>query len=336
VSENTLNPDRILQFPFAFAAPLIIEAAVRHGVFDALDAGPRGLDDLVQATGASLRGLRALLNGLVGIDLARKEGEAYALTPESAAYLVSTKPEYLGGIFRHVSRQLLPNWLGLADSVRSGRPSLSVNREQGGAEFFREFVEDLFPRMHPAARVLAQELRLSQARSPVSVLDLAAGSAVWSITLAEASPHVRATVVDWPEVLPVAKRVTARHGVADRFRFVAGDVLSADYGSGHQVAVLGHILHSEGPQRSREILRRVFGALAPGGSVAIAEFLVDEDRSGPSHALVFAVNMLVHTDEGDAFTFGEIAAWLQEAGFAEPRLLEAPAPSPLILAQKPT
>ena len=45
--------------------------------------------------------------------------------------------------------------------------------------------------------------------------------------------------------------------------------------------------------------------------------------------------MLVNTDTGDTFTFKEIAAWLAEAGFVTPRTLEAPGPSPLILANKP-
>jgi hypothetical protein len=39
----------------------------------------------------------------------------------------------------------------------------------------------------------------------------------------------------------------------------------------------------------------------------------------PAHALIFAVNMLVHTDEGDAYTFGEIGGWLRDAGFIDSR-----------------
>jgi hypothetical protein len=45
--------------------------------------------------------------------------------------------------------------------------------------------------------------------------------------------------------------------------------------------------------------------------------------------------MLVNTEEGDVFTFDEIAGWLRDAGFADPRTLDSPGPSPLILATKP-
>jgi hypothetical protein len=53
------------------------------------------------------------------------------------------------------------------------------------------------------------------------------------------------------------------------------------------------------------------------------------------HTLIFAVNMLVNTDEGDTFTFAEMSAWLREAGFVNPRLLNVPSVSPLVLADKP-
>ena len=103
------------------------------------------------------------------------------------------------------------------------------------------------------------------------VLDLAAGSGVWGIVLAKKSPQVRVTAVDWPDVLKVTRKVAERHGVAERFTFAAGDLLQANFGSGHQVATLGHILHSEGESRSRELIKKTFDALAPGGSLVAAE-----------------------------------------------------------------
>jgi hypothetical protein len=142
--------------------------------------------------------------------------------------------------------------------------------------------------------------------------------------------------VDWPGVLPVTERVAERHGVADRFTFVAGDLDSADFGKGHQIAALGHILHSEGIERSKALLKKTFAALAPGGTIAIAEWLVNDDRNGPPPGLIFAVNMLVNTEHGDTFSFAEISRWLSAAGFVNPRLVdELQCPSPLILATKP-
>ena len=98
---------------------------------------------------------------------------------------------------------------------------------------------------------------------------------------------------------------------------------------------LGHILHSEGAARSKALLEKTFNALAPGGTIAIAEFLVNADRTGPVGGLIFGVNMLVNTDTGDTFSFEEISEWLREAGFVDARTINTHGPSPLILATKP-
>jgi hypothetical protein len=52
-------------------------------------------------------------------------------------------------------------------------------------------------------------------------------------------------------------------------------------------------------------------------------------------SLIFAVNMLVNTDDGDCYSFSELRGWLEDAGFRNARTLEAHGPSPLVLADKP-
>jgi ubiquinone/menaquinone biosynthesis C-methylase UbiE len=333
--KKKLAPDRIMQMAWGYAPPLIIEAAVNHGVFDSLAQSPKTTQQLARKTRASERGLTAILNALVGLQLLARKGNRYALTPESAAFLVSTRPSYHGMFFHHTTRHLIPKWLQIIDVVRTGKPAAAVNSKRDGAKFFAKFVESLFPLSYAAASALGGHLRISKAKAPVNVLDIAAGSGVWGIALARQSARVRLTAVDWPEVLKVTERVARRHGVGDRLTKIPGDILKVNYGNGHHVATLGHILHSEGRDRSRRLLKKVYDALSPGGTIAIMEFVVNRDRTGPPMSLLFAVNMLVNTQAGDTFSFEEIRGWLREAGFKNPRLLQVPAVSPLVLAAKP-
>ena len=53
-------------------------------------------------------------------------------------------------------------------------------------------------------------------------------------------------------------------------------LLEADFGTGCDIATLGHILHSEAEDRSRKLLKKTFRALKSGGVIAIAEWLVNE------------------------------------------------------------
>ena len=65
-------------------------------------AGRRRLKETADATGASERGLRAVMNVLVALIFLQRMG-AYTLTPESETFLVSTKPCFQGGLLKHAS-----------------------------------------------------------------------------------------------------------------------------------------------------------------------------------------------------------------------------------------
>jgi len=335
-AQLAVTPARLLQFAWGFAVPLIVDAAVRNGLFDALSRGPKTADALAAEAKISHRGARAALNALTSVELLNKDADGrYALTPESAAFLVSTSPSFMGGMFRHASVQLMPRWLTLNEVVRTGRPAPYAGEEDSRSAHFRELVEDILPLSSPAAHALAEALVSETEGAPVRVLDVGAGSGIWGIALARRSPGVRVTAVDWAGVLEVTKDFAARFGVGDRLETRAGDMFEVDFGADYQIAVLGQILHSFSEVRGRTLLTKLYEALAPGGAIAIAEFLVDEARATQTNSLIFAVNMLVNTTQGDAYSFAEIAAWLKEAGFENLRTMDAPGPAPLILANKP-
>jgi ubiquinone/menaquinone biosynthesis C-methylase UbiE len=334
--KGQVTPERLMQFGFAYAPPLIIGAAVSNKVFDSLASGTKTVAQLSKETGAPARGLRAIMNALVGLELLKKDRhQKYSLMPESEAFLLSNKTGTLAGFFAMVSTHLLPDWLHLSEAVKTGAPPIALNQEATGPEFFSVLVENIIPMSYPAAVTLGQSLGLAKKRGPVRVLDIAAGSGIWGVALAQQSPRVHVTAQDWPAMIPITKRITRKFGVADRFSYVEGDVLQADFGNDYDVATLGHILHTEGEERSRKLLKKTFKALKSGGVIGIGEWLVNDQRTEPLPSLIFAVNMFIHSERGDTFSFNEIKSWLEEARFKRVRKLEAPGPSPLILATKP-
>ena len=330
------TPERLFKMLWGFATPVLIENALHLGVFNALNNHPgKTLQELSREMNVGEREARALLNALAGLQLLFKENDRYSLTPESRAFLVSETPVSFVPYSHMVFNRLLPGWLNLSRVMREGRPEVPANRETTGVAFFSEMVESLFVPNSLPARALAESLDVANTGDTVRVLDIAAGSGVWSIPMAQASPRVQVTAVDWEPMLKTTQAFASRFEVADQYRFVGGDLDEADFGEGYQVAVLGHIVHSEGEVRSRALLEKVYQALAPGGVVVIADLILNEERTGPPFSLFLAMTMVIFTEQGDIFTFGEMTDWLTACGFTDVRLLEVPAPSPLVLATKP-
>ena len=55
-------------------------------------------------------------------------------------------------------------------------------------------------------------------------------------------------------------------------------------------------------KKSKEILSKIYKALKKGSRIVICEVYPDENREKDLFSLLFAVNMLVHTSEGNTFT----------------------------------
>jgi ubiquinone/menaquinone biosynthesis C-methylase UbiE len=153
--------------------------------------------------------------------------------------------------------------------------------------------------------------------------------------IAEADPQARITAQDYPGVLEETKQYIERHGVARQYEFLPGDLKKVDFGVNRfDVALLGNIVHSEGERSTRDLFGRLARALTPGGRIVIIDMIPNDDRTGPAFPLMFALNMLVHTGEGDTFTLAEYRRWLQQAGFAHVETADIGTHSPLVIGRK--
>ena len=154
------------------------------------------------------------------------------------------------------------------------------------------------------------------------LLDVGGGPGTYAVAFVRAVPGLRATLLDLPEVVEIARENVAAAGLLDRFDLVAGDLLSDAFPGGHDLAFVSAIVHMLGPDENVTLFRKVHDALVPGGRIVLRDHVMSPDRTAPRAGALFAVNMLVGTKAGGTFTLEELAAWLGEAGFDRVRLMQ--------------
>jgi cyclopropane fatty-acyl-phospholipid synthase-like methyltransferase len=167
------------------------------------------------------------------------------------------------------------------------------------------------------------------------MLDVGGGSGAYAIAFARASRDLRVEVFDLPTVLPIARGHIEAAGLADRITTRSGDLRTDDFGSGFDLVLLSAICHMLGPAANRNLLERCFAALSPGGRVLIQDFILEADRTSPTSAALFALNMLVGTPEGSTYTSEEYQSWLGAAGCVDVRHIRLPGPTGLIVGRRP-
>jgi hypothetical protein len=89
------------------------------------------------------------------------------------------------------------------------------------------------------------------------------------------------------------------------------------------------------PDENRALFRKAFKALAPSGRVVIQDFVLNPDKTGPKTGALFALNMLVGTRAGSAYSGEEYVGWLREAGFVDARRVPLSGPTDLVIARRP-
>ena len=312
---------------------LTLIAAIDLDVFTLISKGNKTVQSIAKVLNAPHRPVERLLDALVGMGYATKRGTQLGLTPVADTFLVSTKPTFIGAMADE-SRITLPGWMQLAEVVRTGNPIEQVDTAQG-REFFPRLVRAIFPMSYQAARTLVGALPAVKLKKVHRILDVAAGSGAWSLPFAQALPDARVTAMDYPEVTAVTRQYAAELGVAGRYDYLEGDLRQVDFGrEQYDVVILGHIIHTEGEKWGKALISKSYNALKPGGMLVIAEMIPNDSRTAPVFPLLFGLNMILHTKEGDVFTTAQYRQWLKQAGFKNVKTVEADSPSPLILATR--
>lgn len=333
-ARESTTSDRIQDTLYGFARSQLIFSALELNLFTAIEQGYQTVELLSGHLSLEPRALRIFMDGLVGIGFLLKEDAAYALPPDVEKYLVQTSPDYMGGMVSHCQR-LYDSWIQLSDTVRSGQPAGGAQILADMEAYFSELVKGLYVSNYPTAQLLAQRLGLGRNLSGLNILDVAGGSGVWSIAMLEADPTSRATLLDYPSVTQVAQQYLQSHGLRDRYSMLPGDLEEMNFPeSEFDLAVLGNICHAMGPAATQKLFYNVAKALKPQGYIVVIDFVPDDERAKPGWPLLFGVNMLICTPDGNVFTHSEYRQWLQHAGFHPSSVMPLESDVTVITAQK--
>ncbi|MBA3994595.1 MAG: hypothetical protein C0469_13800 [Cyanobacteria bacterium DS2.3.42] len=336
-----IPPTHINEIMYAMWPAQALKAATQNHIFEALDKEAKEAGEVARELKLDVRGTQLLLDAMVALGFLAKTGEpvykysiAATETGEQArTYLNAKSPLFMGPWFQQ-GDELGKMWRNLPDAVKTGKPVMEVNTDVGAQEIFPKLAEAIFPNSYATAKQVATLLKADKIKTEWLVLDLAAGSAVWSIPFAEASPKVKVDALDFDAVLKVTKHFTNKYAVQDRYAFISGNWRDTQLkDEAYDIVILGHILHSEGKEVSKALLKRCFEVMKPHGRLVVAEMIANDHRSGPVFPIMFALNMYLATTEGCVFTEAELKEMIEEAGFKKPYRL---APDHVVIvAEKP-
>jgi ubiquinone/menaquinone biosynthesis C-methylase UbiE len=332
----SVSPALIFDTMTAHVRSQALLAAIELDLFTAIAQTANTAPAIATNISCSPRGTRILCDYLVMLGFLTKLGGAYALTPDSAAFLDKRSPAYMGGTAQFMlGNTLVSAYNNLAQVVKTGRTNLDG---QGTVEtdhpVWQDFARSMAPMMMLQGQLIANRMA-GEVTGPCKVLDIAAGHGMFGILIAQANPQAEIYALDWPKVLDVASENALKFGVAARHHRIEGDAFQVGFGHDYDIVLLTNFVHHFDAETNIRLYQRVHAALKPGGRCVTLEFIPNPDRVSPPIPAGFAMVMLATTPSGDAYTFSELEAMASAAGFSRCEFADlAPSPQQIVVSYK--
>ncbi|MDO0926682.1 class I SAM-dependent methyltransferase [Streptomyces sp. TG1A-8] len=334
-----LTPQKLFEMMAGFKATAVLRAGVELGVFDALAKGPADAAEVAARLGTDPRGTRLLLGALAALGLLQGRDDWYELAAGAEDLLVSSSPQYCGGITAVASSQGEWEALGqLARTVREGTPVPGVDALAPDFPYWSDFATHTTFGTLRAAGLLADVLdSWARPREDLDVLDVGCGHGLSGYVLAQRLPQARVHSQDWPTVLEVAGRHAERLGVRDRVEMLPGDAFEVPLTRSYDLIVVGNVLFHFPPDRAAALVRRLAGALAPDGRLVVMGFTTgDQPPAEEPHAHLLGLLMLSWTRGGEMHSTAAHRGMLAGAGLTETELHARPGlPLRILVASRP-
>jgi demethylspheroidene O-methyltransferase len=297
-------------------------ACVQLGLFDRLAEGPKDVATLAAELDLPEGATERLLASAAALRLLDRVGPTrYALGPHGAALRGNAGLSQMIAHHTHL-------YADLADPVGL------LKRQRGELSAYWPYATSSAPRSEGEAGVGPYSSLMASTQPGVAadilhayrvgrhkrLLDVGGGEGAFLAAAAADAPELQLMLFDLPAVAERARPRLQAEGLADRTEIHTGDFLSEPLPGGADVISLVRILHDHDEDGARTLLRSARTALAPGGTLLIAEPMASDGGHNRMGDVYFAFYLFA-MGRGRARTPGQIAALLRDAGFSRTRTL---------------
>ncbi|WP_078910475.1 methyltransferase [Streptomyces sp. NRRL S-87] len=328
VRELAPPPFALLELAMGSMVTQALYAAAELRVAEALQAGPRAIEDLAAEVGADAEALGRVLRLLASQGVfTRQDDGLWALTPMADA-LRADHPVTMRDICVLMGHPThWDDWNGFLDAVRTGEPSLPKRRGMGAFEYLMQNPEYGAVFIGGMGNMSATETAPVVAAYDFSqfgtVLDFCGANGALLAGILNSAPETRGILSDPRVAGNGAAEFLASQGVADRVTLADGDLFEP-MPSGADAYVLKHIVHDWPEEQALQILRNVRAAIKPGGKLLLVEMVVPEEGDAPHSGKLVDLWLLLLVG-GKERTRSQYAELVAKAGFKLERVVETAA-----------
>lgn len=306
-----MKPNEIRQMIVGFQKSRILLTAYELDVFTFIGEDSFDVDSIAKELSLDKDALEKLLNALTALNFLNKADGKFSNTDDSKNYLSKASDEYMSGLMH--TNHLWHTWTHLTDVVKTGKAAHDEAINDRGEEWLEAFINAMHYRGMIQAPSQIKDIDLEDVNS---VLDIGGGSGCFCMAFLKRKPEMKATVFDLPNVVPISKRIIDKEGFTGKIDHSTGNYIDDELPKGYDMVFMSAIIHSNSYEINKELVKKSYDALNPGGKIVIQDWIMNNDKTEPMQGAMFSINMLVGVEGGDCYSEEEVGGWMKDAGFS--------------------
>ena len=306
----------------------LIMSANNIGLFNILDNKEKTLTQIAMELNLEEDRIEPILNGLTFHKIISKNKDSYYLEEYNEVLNKNSEYNQLGYI--QFAETIIKRYENLENAIKNKETATNSFKDltEKDAE---SFMQGMNANAINPSKFIAENYDFDNH----TILDVAAGAGTYSITVAKKYENVTAKMIDLPEMVKIQNKKIHQEGLEDRLTSEIYDY-NINFPTGNYDDVfLFAVVHQEPEEHIRKLLDNIYTVLKPNGRLFLTSFFLNEDKISPEYSVQFAIEMLINTEKGKAYTHNEIQSLIKKSQFKEiERVDEIPGPATLYIAKK--
>ncbi len=336
--EGSVATQSVFTWLLGMPVSIAMQEAVRLGIPDLLDAGPKHVAVLASTVNVDTRTLLLLLRALASVDVFQEIAEEVFAQTVFSAILRADLP---GSLFA-LARVLGTSWCraslaNLASTLETGHPSFETFFQKDLHAYLSEHPEEqhLFRQTLAlfSEPLIADVVRTYDFSTVGTLVDIGSGDGSFLITVLKQYPSLQGLLLSLPPQIEDARLAIEQAGLAQRCTCLEGNFFEG-VPVGAEVYFLQQILRGWNDEQCVQLLSNCGKAMATGGRVLVAEYVIPRPPHKPSPVLFIGLWMSLLRPGGYERTETQLRTLCERAGLSVVRMWATSSAYSLLEAKK--
>lgn len=289
----------------------LLSIALNLKIFQLLEDNSLDAFSLAQKINTNTHNTKVLLDGLVFMNLLKKDNHFYKNSEIAKKFFLYNSFEYCGDIYLNRKKMLHNASTMLSSLVKNGSGKLTTSKhpEKWAMAAKETLKQEQKILISPIAIQIIKNLK--EFPKINKILDLGCSSGIIGLDIIKEHPTSKGVLFDYKEVTDIVNTHIKEYCLEDRVTTLSGDIEFDDIGNEYDLIWCSNIFYFF--KNKKEVIEKIYNALSPNGILVSAH--VEIDNTNVKDKMSYFYFLFLNMQERNPLQPMELSNMFEDVGF---------------------